>query len=92
MVTVTKSAGGSAVLKSRRGGNTEKEKNEVGIVFGGKITTLCQSFNARVVTKRLSVVIRPYGLFCLAACSCEVMIASETEEVNRCDVLSVNLC
>ena len=56
----------------KRGGNCVWRKN----------TTLCHSFTARVMTKWLSVVIRPYGLCCLAASSGKVMIASETEEVN----------
>ena len=44
--------------------------------------TLCRSFTAQVVTKRLSVMIGPCGVFCLAASSSEVMIAPEKEEVK----------
>lgn len=85
MVRASKSAGGSAVLRSRRGWNTEKGRK-----------TRCDVFWEEKIQPRVAVLLRrsrpngsvmigPSGLFCLAACSGEVLIASETEEVKRCD-------
>lgn len=90
MVTGNKS--GSVVLRSHRGGNTEKGEKWGGNSVWRENTALCQSFTAQVMTKWPCVMIGPYGLFCLAASSSEVMMASETEEVKWCDALSARLC
>lgn len=68
----------------------QKKREKLGSLWR-KNTILCHSFTAQVMTKWLSVMIGPNGLFCLAASSSEVMIASETEEVKWCDGLSVIL-
>lgn len=82
-------------------GVEESQRRKHGEMGGGKWsgnsvwrenTALCHSFTTQVMTKWPCVMIGPYGLFCLAASSREVMIDSEKQEVKWFDALSARLC
>lgn len=71
-------------LKHGRGGG-DREKNEVRCLLGGRKIQPLSLFLLRRSRPKGSVMIGPSGLFCLATCSGEAMIASEAEEVKRRD-------
>lgn len=82
MAWAAKSARGSVALKSRRGGNMEKDGETRWEFSLEEKYNPCLSFTMQVVTKRPCVLIGPYGLFCLAASRSKVTIVFETEEVK----------
>lgn len=90
MVRTSKSAGGSAELRSRRGWNMGEggetgRKTRCDVFWEEKKYSPLSLFLLRRSRPKGSVMIGPSGLFCLATCSGEVMIASEAEEVKRRD-------